>query len=117
MILNGDTDSAYLVLPKARSRIAGHFYLSDEPPPTDTPKLKLKSPILTFFQTLKIVVASAAEAETGGMFLNGQTMVSIRNTLLAMDHPQPENGNPIKSDWKTGIGIFHSFMKPKRSKS
>ena len=38
MILHGDTDSAYLVLTKSHSRISGHFYLNDLPPPTDTPK-------------------------------------------------------------------------------
>ena len=117
MILRGDTDSAYLVLPKARSCITGHFYLSDHPPPTDTPKPKLNGPILTVCQTLKNVVASAAEAETGWMFLKVQTIVPIRNTLVAMDHLQPENRNPLNSDSKTGVGIFHSFLKPKRSKS
>ena len=66
MILHGDTDSAYLVLTKSCSRIDGHFYLSDHPPPTDTPKPKLNSPILTVFQTLKKLVDSAEEAETGG---------------------------------------------------
>ena len=50
------------------------------------------------------------------MFLNGQTLVPIRNNLIAMYHPQPENGNPLKSDSKTGVGIVRSFMKPKRSK-
>ena len=71
MILNGDTDGAYLVLPKARIRIAGHFYISNHPPATDTPKPKLNGPVLTLFQTQKNVVASAVEAEIGGMFLNG----------------------------------------------
>ena len=117
MIPHGDTDSAYLVLPKACSRIAGHSYIGDHPPPTDTPKPKLNGPILTVCQTLKNVVASAAEAEPGGVFLNRQTMVPIRNTLIAMDHPQLENGNPLKSDIKTGVGIFRPFMKPKCSKS
>ena len=37
VILHGDMDAAYLVLPKSFSLIAGHFYLSDYPPPTDTP--------------------------------------------------------------------------------
>ena len=62
-------------------------------------------------------MASAAEAETGGMFLNVQTMVPIRNTLIAMDHPQPENCSLLKSDSKRGAGIVRLFMKLKRSKS
>ena len=91
MILCGDTDAAYLVLPKARICIAGHFYLSDHPPPTDMPKPKLNVTTLTVYQTLKNLVASAEEAETGGMFLKRHTMVPIRNTLVAMEHLQPEN--------------------------
>ena len=96
-------DAAYLVLLKARSRITGHFYLSDHPPPTDTLKPKLNGPILTVCQTLKNVMDSAAEAERGGMFLNGQNMVPIINTLIAMDHPQPENGNPLSRTEKQAL--------------
>ena len=44
-------------------------------------------------------------------------MVPNRNTPLAMNHPQPENGNPLKSVSKAGVGIVRSFMKPKCSKS
>ena len=32
MMLNIDSDAAYLVQPKARSRIAGYFYLDNKPP-------------------------------------------------------------------------------------
>ena len=60
MILHGDTDAAYLVLPKSYSRIAGHFYLSDRLPTTNTPKPKLNGPILTVYQTLNNVVDSEA---------------------------------------------------------
>ena len=34
MILHVDSDAAYLVLPKAKSRIAGYFYLADLKPDT-----------------------------------------------------------------------------------
>ena len=71
MILHGGTDAAFLALPKYRGLITGHFYLSDHPPTTDMPKQKLNGAILTICQTLKNVVASAAEVETGGMLLKG----------------------------------------------
>ena len=77
MILYVETNVAYLVLPKSRSRIAIHFYLGNIPPTNDTPKPKLNSPILTICQTLKNAVASSAEAETEGIFLNGQSMLPI----------------------------------------
>ena len=116
IMLHGDTYAAYLVLPKAHIHIAGHFYLSNHPPTTDRPKPKLNGSISNICQPLKNAVSPAEEAETGGMFLNGQSMFPIRHTLIAMDHPQPENGNPLKSDSKTGVEIIRSFMKPKRSK-
>jgi hypothetical protein len=36
MVLHIDSDSAYLVLPKARSRAAGYHYLSSNTTPIDT---------------------------------------------------------------------------------
>jgi hypothetical protein len=48
MVLHVDTDAAYLVLPKARSVIAGHYFLSDNPPPPPTkPNPKPNGPIHT----------------------------------------------------------------------
>ena len=117
MILRVDTDAAYLVLPKSRSRIAGHFYLSDRQPTNGTPKPKLNGPILVICQTLKYAVASAAEAETVGMFLNGKAIVHIRYTLVSIGRPQPDNCNPLNSNIKTGVGIIRSSVKPERSKS
>ena len=38
IILHVDTDTTYLVLPKAHSRITGHFCLSDRPPTNETLK-------------------------------------------------------------------------------
>ena len=71
MILHDYTDYAYLVPPKSRSRIADHMYLKNNPPPTNTPKPKLNSPILTVCQTLKNLVVSVAELKIGGIFFNG----------------------------------------------
>ncbi len=62
MILSVDSDAAYLVLPKAKSRIAGFYYL------TDRDSSYYNSPILVVCKTSKIIVVSAAKAETGGQF-------------------------------------------------
>ena len=64
------------------------------------PKPKMKGPILTIYQTLKNVVSSAVELETGGMLLNGKAMVPIQHTIIAMDHLQLDNENTLKSDRK-----------------
>ena len=39
MILNIDSDAAYLVAPKAKSRVAGYYYLSFLPHITKKPRL------------------------------------------------------------------------------
>jgi hypothetical protein len=116
MVLHVDTDAAYLVLPKACSVIAGHYFLSDNPPPPPTePNPKPNGPIHTECRTLQNVVSSAAEAECGGLYHNAQNSVPIRDALIAIAHPQPPT--PIKMDNSTALGIVTSLMKPKRSKT
>ena len=50
------------------------------------------------------------------MLLNGKVMVPTQYTLIAMSHPQPDNGNSLNSNSKAGFGIVQYFMKPKHSK-
>jgi hypothetical protein len=114
MILPVDTHAAYLVLPKARSRIAGHYFLSDTPPAPPT-KPKPNGPIHMECCTLRSIVSSAAKAECGGLYHNAQNAVPIRDALIAIGHPQPPT--PIKTDISTTLGIVTSLMKPKKSKT
>lgn len=51
--------------PKTRSRIAGYCYLLDSPDKTATPKPN--GAVHIKCKTLRNVVSSAAEAETGGV--------------------------------------------------
>ena len=60
-------------------------------------------------------MASAAEAEYGALFLNGQAAVPIRTTLIEMHHPQPPT--PIQVDNSTAVGISNKSIKQKRSKA
>ena len=79
MVLHVDSDAAYLVLPKTRSRYAGHFFLGDTPPPQPTKaSSKPNGAILTNCR------ASAAETETGGVFGNAQDAIVVRIALLAL---------------------------------
>ena len=66
MILNIDNDAAYLVAPKSRSRVAGCYHLSSVPNVTEYPRLN--GAVLVECKTLRHVVSSAAEVETGGIF-------------------------------------------------
>lgn len=117
MILHAESDAAYLVLPNAKSRIAGIFYLSSQLPASraQIPQPKPNGLILVECKTLKHVVASAAEAETGGLFLNGQQVVVIRIVLDALGHRQP--ATPLKTDNSTAVGFANSRIKIKKSKS
>jgi hypothetical protein len=72
MQLHIDSDAAYLVAPKAKSRVSGYFYLSDK---SSTPTLN--APVHVECALLKHVVSSAAEAETGGIFHNTKTAIYI----------------------------------------
>ena len=65
MILHIDSNAAYFVKPRARSRVAGVFYLGNMKP-RRLPQLN--GAILIEYKTLRHVVASAAEVETGGIF-------------------------------------------------
>ena len=116
MALHVDTDAAYLVLPNAKSRIAGHYYLSDHPQHRPTkPDPHPNGPIHTECKTLRTVVSSAAEAECGGPYINAQNAIPIRDALIAIGHPQAPT--PIKTDNATALGIVSNLMKPKRSKT
>ena len=72
-----DTDAAYLVLPGARSRFAGHFMLEARPNPYTEHDPPLNAPVLVTCQTIKNVVCSVAKAECAGLFDNGQMSVIV----------------------------------------
>ena len=80
MILHVDSDAAYLVAPKAKSRIAGYFHLTEHPNVTKHPKLN--GAILVECKTLRHVVSSSAEAEVAGIFHNA-IMACIRMHMCA----------------------------------
>ena len=113
MILHVDSDAAYLVLPRARSRLAGHFFLSSNPTLTRT--VHPNAPILTECKTIRHVVSSAAEAETAALFHNAQIARPIRAILHELGHPQPPTR--IKTDNATANAFIHQTMRHKNSKS
>ena len=110
MILHIDSDAAYLVAPNAKSRIAGYFYLGD-----GTRETKLNAAIHIECCLLKHVVASAAEAETGGVFHNCQFGIHIRRMLQILNHPQPPT--LVKTDNATAESFVNKEIKQRRSKS
>ena len=84
MVLHVDSDAAYLVMPQAKSRIAGYYHLSDHP--QKTPHPTINGAILVECRALKHVVSSSAEAETAGVFHNAQIAIPIRHILENLCH-------------------------------
>jgi len=112
------SDASYLSETRARSRAAGHFFLSSTPltpdqPPSSIPPLN--GPIHTLCKIIDVVVGSAAEAEIGAGYLNGQDIVPITTTLAELGHPQAPT--PIQVDNTTSDGFANGTMKQKRSKA
>ena len=115
MQLHIESDVAYLVLPGARSCVAGYSYLRANKHPQKAYPGHFNAPILVEFPTLKNVVSSVAEAECGGLFHNCTTAIGLRNDLIGLVHPQ--NKTPVITDTSTAKSFVHSEMRVKRSKS
>jgi hypothetical protein len=113
MILHVHSDASYLSAPKARSRTGGFFYLSEKL--NHDSKTLLNGAVYTPCTLLKVVVASATEAELGALFFNLKDAVPLRNTLAEMGHPQPPT--PVQTDNACAAGILNSTVKQRRSKA
>ncbi len=68
MILNIHSDASYLLVANAHSRVCGHFFMGWKTDPMKP--IKLNGTFFTLCAILQFVVASAAEAELGALFLN-----------------------------------------------
>ena len=84
MILNIDSDEAYLVAPKARSRAGGFYYIMG-----NKNKQLINRPVASNTKIIKNVMSSTSEAEIGGLYMNAKLAVPIRKTLAELGHPQP----------------------------
>jgi hypothetical protein len=68
MILNIHLDTSYLSKANAHSRACGHFFMGWRADPTKL--VKLNGAFFTLCAILRFVIASAAEAKLGALFLN-----------------------------------------------
>ena len=109
MILSCDSDAAYLVAPKSRSRAGGYHYLGNKD------GTQFNGPIYVLAKIINAVMASAAEAEVGALYMNAQELSPMRTTLEELDHPQPPT--PLGTDNSTADGIMNKTIKQKQSKA
>jgi hypothetical protein len=118
MFLVVSSDAAYVVLPNACSRAAGHFFLSTLPTAISSPPNPKSNGAVHFLcKTIRTVAASASEAETGSLFLNAQEAVPMLTALEKMDHHQPSTGTPLETNNSTAPGILHAQVRMKKSKA
>ena len=110
MILAVHSDAGYLNEDNARSRAGGHHFLSE-----DVPLPPNNGAIHNVAEIIKAVMSSAAEAETGALYINARKAVEIRNILDELGHKQPPT--PIQTDNSTAEGIVNNRVQPKRTKA
>jgi hypothetical protein len=111
MILHIHSDTSYLSVSNARSRLGGLFFCGDKRPQEDT----LSGSILNVASVIKNVVASAAESEVGACFQDAQSGTPLRVTLTELGHIQPTT--PLRTDNSTEFGILNETITQKRSKA
>ena len=112
MIMNVHSDASYLSESNARSRACGHFFMGWTP--QDGDPIKLNGAFFTLCAILRFVVASAAEAELGALFLNCKEGMIFRLTLEELGHPQPKT--PVHCDNATAVGIANNTVKRQRAR-
>ena len=102
MILQGDSNAAYLVCPEARSRAGRYIYCGNKD------RKLFNGPVLVLSKKIKNEVSSASEAEVAALFMNAQEMVPMRQCLEELEHPQP--ATPLKTDNSTATGIVYAIL-------
>jgi hypothetical protein len=110
--------ASYLSEPKARSRAGGDFYLSDkpaDPPSAPSHQPPNNGPLPTTSHILRNVMASAAEAKVGALFVDSQEAIPIRYALEELGHPQPPT--PVQTDNSTAAGYSNNTIKQNRLKA
>ena len=111
MVLDLDSNGAYLTMPEARSYYAGHFYLSYWTSPSPIKhNPKRNGPIQTECKIIRNVLFSVAEYETCGTFNNGKTYIGMRPDLISLDHKQP--ATPLKTENSATEAFVNLGMKP-----
>jgi hypothetical protein len=111
MIVHIHSDTSYLSVSNARTRLGGMFFLGNKSPEQDT----LNRSILNVAAVIKNVVTSAAESEVGACFPNAQSGAPLRVTLTKLGHTQPPMS--LRTDNSTAFGIVNETINQKRSKA
>jgi hypothetical protein len=113
MILNIHSNASYLSEANAHSQACGRFFMGWNPNPTQP--IKLNGAFSTFCAILRVVVASAAEAELAALFLNCKQATIFRLALEEMGNSQLPI--PVNCNNSTAAGIANNTVKLQCSRS
>ena len=83
-------DASYLSVVQSRSRASGVNFLPEGPSEPKNPEYSVpttNSILLVVFKIMHNIMASAAKAEYGTIFINAQTAVPMRTTLSELGGP------------------------------
>ncbi len=110
MILVVHSNAGYCNKKKLRGQAGGHFFLSnkDKFPPNN-------GAIFTDTTIIKAVMASAAKAELGALYLNAKEAVYLQQILIEMGHLQPQT--PIQTDNTMAEGMTIKKIQPRCTKA
>ena len=112
------SDASYLSVSQARSRASGVHFLSEGLSDPENPEYFVPTTngiLLVVCKIMRNIMASAAEAEYGNIFVNTQTSVPIRTTLSEMVCKQGPTA--IQVDNSTAVGITTKEFLQKKSKA
>jgi hypothetical protein len=107
LIMNVHSDTSYLSKPDAGSRACGHFFMGWTA--RDGDPIKLNGAFFTVCAILQFVIASAAEAKLGALFLNCKEDMVFCLTLEELGHPQPKT--QVHCDNATALGIANNTVE------
>ena len=118
MMLWISSDSSYLSVSKARSRVCGYHFLGNKYDPNEPiakQRLLINAPIHAEANMLRNVMGAASESEIASAHVNACIGASERVTLMELGHPQLRT--PLEIDNTTAHGILTKSLLPKRSKA
>jgi hypothetical protein len=111
MILAVHTDASYLSKIGGKSRVTGHFYLTNRNDEDFN-----NGAILALSSIIKHVMSSASEMELAALYYGCKQATPNHVTLEEMGHPQPAP-TPVTINNITAQGPTMGTMPPKASKS
>ena len=109
MVLAAHSDASFLTEPVSHSRAGAHIFLSEADPIPQQ-----NGPVLTISQIIKVIMASAAEAELAALYNTAKAMIPLCNALEEMGWKQPKS--PIQTDNSTAKGFINETIIQQRIK-